>query len=157
MDSDRNFFFKNITISCLQNIAFYKIVPLYLHVHCNTLNSHFSAAAGDTWLRVAILFSLDSSQWELSELLQPIFSISYRFRDTRGPKGQKCDFWSHIKVLFFIWFWWDFFHWIPLNEIFQNCYSGFFLSLTVFEIQGAPKGRKHDFQWNVILLPNISL
>ena len=32
-------------------------------------------------------FSLDSSQWELSELLQPIFSISYRFRDTRGPKG----------------------------------------------------------------------
>ena len=60
MDSDRNFFFKNITISCLQNIAFYKIVPLYLHVHCNTLNSHFSAAAGDTWLRVAILL-----QWKL--------------------------------------------------------------------------------------------
>ena len=38
-----------------------------------------------------------------------------------------------------------FFHWIPLNEIFQTCYSQFFLSLTVFEIIGA-KGAK-----NVIL------
>ena len=90
-------------------------------------------------------FSLDSSQWELSELLQPIFSISYCFRDTRGPKGQKCDIWSHIKVLFFIQFWWDFFHWIPLKESFQSCCSRFFLSLTIFEIQGAQKGK------NVIL------
>ena len=54
-------------------------------------------------------FSLDSSQWELSESLQPIFSISYRFWDTRGQRGQKCDFWGHIKFLFFIQFWWDFF------------------------------------------------
>ena len=35
----------------------------------------------------------------------------------------------------------DFFNWIPLNESFQNCYSRFFLSLTVFEIQGSQKGK----------------
>ena len=70
--------------------------------------------------------------------LQPIFSISYHFRDTRGPKGQKSDFWSHVKVLFFIQFRWDFFHWIPLIKSFQKCCSQFFLSLvTAFEIQGA--------------------
>ena len=49
-------------------------------------------------------FSLDFSQRELSELLQPIFSISYRFWDTRGQRGQKCDFGAYIKFSFFIWF-----------------------------------------------------
>ena len=68
-------------------------------------------------------FSLDSSEWDLSELLQPIFYISYRFRDTRGPKGQKHDFWGHIQ------FWWDFFHWIPLNESFQNFLQPIFFYL----------------------------
>ena len=91
-------------------------------------------------------FSFYSSHWELSVVCQQIFSISYRFRDKRGPKGQKCDFWGHIKFLFFIQFWWDFFHWIPLNESFQNCYSRFFLSLTIFEIQGAQKGKNVIFE-----------
>ena len=85
-------------------------------------------------------FSLDFSQRELSELLQPIFSISYRFWDTRGQRDQKCDFGTYIKFLFFIQFWWNFFHWISLNESFQKCCSWFFLSLTVFKIQGAQKG-----------------
>ena len=82
-------------------------------------------------------FSLDSSQWELQKCLQPIFSISYRFRVKRGQRGQKRHFEVLIKFLFFIQFWWDFFHWIPLNESFKNAYSRFFLSLTVFELKGA--------------------
>ena len=77
-------------------------------------------------------------------IVQPIFSISYRFWDTRGPKGQKCDFWSHIKVLFFIWFWWDFFHWIPLNEIFQTCSADFFYLLPFLRYKG-PKRAKTRF------------
>ena len=81
-------------------------------------------------------FSLNSSQWEPLAVCQQIFSISYRFQDKSGQRGQKCYFCSHIKYLFFIQFWWDFFHWIPLSESFQNCYSRFFLSLTVFEIEG---------------------
>ena len=90
-------------------------------------------------------FSFYSSHWELSVVCQQIFSISYRFRDKRGQRGQKCDFCSHIKYLFFIQFWWDFFHWISLKESFQNCYSWFFLSFTVFEIQGAQKGKNVIF------------
>ena len=95
-------------------------------------------------------FSLDSSRWELLELLQSIFSISYCFRDTRGPKGQKRDFWGHIKFLFFIQFWWDFFHWIPLNESFQNCYNRFFSISYHFGDTRGPKG-------NVNLLSNTLL
>ena len=67
-------------------------------------------------------FSLDSSQW-------------------KGPKGQQLRFWGLHQIPFFVQFWWDFFHWIPLNESFQNCSSRFFLSLTVFEVQGAQKGK----------------
>ena len=91
-------------------------------------------------------FSLNSSQWELSVVYQRIFSISYRFRDIRGQRGPKCDLWGSMKYSFFIQFWWDFFHWIPLNESFQNCYSRFFLSLTIFEIQGAQKGKNAIFE-----------
>ena len=91
-------------------------------------------------------FSLNSSQWELSVVCQRIFSISYRFRDIRGQRGPKCNLWGSIRYSFFVQFWWDIFHWIPLNESFQNCYSPFFLSLTVFEIQGAQKGKNAIFE-----------
>ena len=89
-------------------------------------------------------FLLDSSQWELSELLKPFFPISYRFWDTRGPKGQKCDFGGHKKFSFFIQFWWDFFHWIPLNESFQNCSADFFYLLPFLRYKG-PKKAKTQF------------
>ena len=88
-------------------------------------------------------FSLNSSQWELSEVLQQIFSISYRFRDIRG---RKCNLWGRIKYSFFIQFWWDFFHWISFNESFQICSSRFFPSLTLFEIQGAQKDKNVTFK-----------
>ena len=91
-------------------------------------------------------FSFDSSHWELSVVCQQIFSISYRFRDKRGQRGQKCDFGGYIKFSFFIRFWWDFFHWTALNESFQNGFSRFFLSLPVFEIQGAQKGKNVIFE-----------
>ena len=51
-----------------------------------------------------------------------------------------------MKYSFFIQFWWDFFHLIPLNESFQNCYCRFLISLTVFEIQGAQKGKNAIFE-----------
>ena len=89
-------------------------------------------------------FSLNCSQWELSGILQRIFSISYRFRDTRGPKGQKSDFWSHVKVLFFIQFRWDFFHWISLIKSFQNCSVDFFYLLPFSRYKG-PKRAKMRF------------
>ena len=91
-------------------------------------------------------FSLNSSQWELSVVCQRIFSISYRFRDIRGQRGPKCDLWGSMKYSFFIQFWWDFFHWIPLNESFQNSSCQFLISLTVFEIQGAQKGKNVIFE-----------
>ena len=93
-------------------------------------------------------FSLNSSQWELPVVCQQIFSISYHFRDIRGQRGQKCDFGGYIKFSFFIQFCqWDFFHWNFLNENFQNYRIRFFLSLTVFKIQGTQKAK------NVILGP----
>ena len=48
-------------------------------------------------------FSLNSYERDLSQLLQPIFSISYRFRDKRDPKGQKYDEMIHICQSVFVW------------------------------------------------------
>ena len=72
-------------------------------------------------------------------LRSPSVSISYRFWDTRGPKGQKHDFRGHIIFLFFIQFWWDFFHWIPLNESFQNCSTDFFYLLPFWRYKGSKR------------------
>ena len=90
------------------------------------------------------------------------FSISYHFQDTRGPIGQKRNFQGYIKFSFFIQFWLDFFHWIdPLKERSQNCYSRFFLSLTVFQIQGTQKAKNAifkgtlDFHFHLILIYNL--
>ena len=93
-------------------------------------------------------FSLNSSQWELSVVCQQIFSISYRFRDKRGQRGQKCDFCSHIKYLFFIQFWWDFFHWISLKESFRIVQPIFSIFYRFWDTRG-PKGQKCDF-WGYI-------
>ena len=68
------------------------------------------------------------------------------FSRYKGPKGPKCDLWGSMKYSFFIQFWWDFFHLIPLNESFQNCYCRFLISLTVFKIQGAQKGKNAIFE-----------
>ena len=94
-------------------------------------------------------FSLDSSKWELSELLQPIFSISYRFRDKRGPKGQKHDFLRPHQIFIFHPIMMGFFsldssQW-ELSEMLQLI---FFISYLFRDTRG-PKG-------NVNLL-NISL
>ena len=80
-------------------------------------------------------------------IVQPIFSISYCFRDIRGPKGQKCDFGAYIKFSFFIQFWWDFFHWISLKESFQNCCRRLFYLLPFLRYKG-PKGSKMRF-WDL--------
>ena len=70
------------------------------------------------------------------------FFLSLTVFEIKGAhRGRKRHFEELIKFSFFIQFWWDFFHWIPLNEIFKNACSRFFLSLTVFEIKRA-KGAK---------------
>ena len=74
----------------------------------------------------------------------PIFFYPICFRDTRGPKGQKCNFWSHIKVLFFIRIRWDFFsldssEW-ELPELFAD-----FFYLLPFLIYKGPKRKKTWF------------
>ena len=85
-------------------------------------------------------FSLDSSQWELSELLQPIF-LSLTIFEIQGTlKGKNAIFEatsnfyfsSNFDGIFFIGF-------LSMRAI-RMVPSRFFLSLTVFEIQGAQKG-----------------
>ena len=71
------------------------------------------------------------------------FFLSLTVFELKGAKGTKNrHFEGLINFLFFIQFWWDFFHWIPLNERLKNVWSLFFLSLTLFELKGA-KGAKN--------------
>ena len=82
-------------------------------------------------------------------IIQLIFSISNRFRDTRGPKSQKRHFQGYIKFSFLIQFLWDFFsldsyHW-EISELLQPIFS---ISYHFWDTRG-PKSQKHHFQGNV--------
>ena len=98
------------------------------------------------WFWLVFFFFKDFSQWELSELFQPIFSVSYCFLDTRGPKGQTHDIWGHMKFLFFNQFWWGFFIGFLSMISFKTVAADFLFPLLFSRYKGQ-KGKNTIFSW----------
>ena len=60
-------------------------------------------------------------------------------------KGSKHHFKWYVNFSFFVQFWWDLFHWIPLNKSFQHCAAiCFSIRYRFFRYRG-PKGPKTPF------------
>ena len=92
-------------------------------------------------------FSFDSSHKELSAVYQQIFSISYGFWDNLGQRWKKCILADYENFNFFIWssILMGFFHWIPREKCNKSYSKHFFVSLIIFEIKGAQRGKKCHF------------
>ena len=79
-------------------------------------------------------FSFDSL-WKCRKSYSKHFFVSFTvfFLKKGVQRVPKCHM-GYGKILFFVRFWWDFFHLIPLSESFQMYVNRILLSLTVFEI-----------------------